>query len=169
MNASMNLMELNKNYNLNLSEDVSSRDRWDYNCMGFAIGTYEWEELDSFEYTYENWEEEESYAEVEERRNEVCYRCALELTLMHLRGNYPQMRIVDKDEAIEANEILIALRLAEEDFHFMRRFADGRWYEKCGASILRECTDTVEEDEWFSPSGGTCYNSKTIYLAVQNN
>ena len=88
---------------------------------------------------------------------------------MHLRGNYPQMRIVDKDEAIEANEILIALRLAEEDFHFMRRFADGRWYEKCGASILRECTDTVEEDEWFSPSGGTCYNSKTIYLAVQNN
>ena len=168
MNASMNLMELNKNYNLNLSEDVSSRDRWDYNCMGFAIGTYEWEELDSFELTYEDLEEE-SYAEVEKRRNDVCYRCALELTLMHLHGNYPQMRIVDKDEAIKASEMLIALKLAEEDFHFMRRFPDGKWYEKCGASVIRECTDTVEEDEWFTPSGCTCYNSETIYLAVEHN
>ena len=166
METVTNLMELDKNYNLNLSEDVRDRYGRDYNCMGFAIGTYEWEGLSSFEYTYEDEDEDVSYVELKARRDEVCYRCALEMTLMYLRGNYPRMRILENKDEIKSDETLIAMKVGEDDFHFMRRFPDGKWYEKCGGAMLRECTDVVEVAEWESAYGTYYYNSDTIYLAL---
>jgi hypothetical protein len=164
MEKATNLMELDKNYNLNLSEDICERSNRDYNCMGFAIGTYEWEGLSSFEYTYED--EVESYEEIKAQRDEVCYRCALEMTLMYLHGNYPRMRILNDKDEIKPDETLIAMKIGEDDFHFMRRFPDGKWYEKCGGSVLRECTDVVEDEEWESIYGSHYYDSDTIYLAL---
>lgn len=161
-----NLSILNKDYNLNLSTEVSERVDWDYNCMGFAIGTYEWEDLHSFDYTYEcDYEDED---EVFELRNSVCWSCADELVSLHkYNERYPKMRIVHNEHDLLDNEYLITMRLAEEDFHFMRRMDDGRWFEKCGPNILRECTDNVYDDVWYSIHHTNEYNSEIIFLAVE--
>jgi hypothetical protein len=164
MNTYPTLEEVNMNYELNLSQDVVERHDGEYNCMGFAIGTYEWEGLSSFEYTWEDGDV--SYEELKARRDEVCYRCALEMTLMYLRGNYPCMRILEDKDEIKPDETLIAMKVGEDDFHFMRRFPDGKWYEKCGGTVLRECTDVVEDAEWEAIYGTHYYDSDTIYLAL---
>ena len=49
----------------------------------------------------------------------------------------------------------------------MRRMSDGRWFEKCGNTILRECTDKVFDDEWKNPSGTISYDSDIHLFAVK--
>lgn len=160
------LLTLNEDYNLNLSTEVSERSGWDYNYMGFAIGTYEWEDLYNFKYTYESEYEDEE--EIWEARNEVCMSCADELVTLHeIDEKYPKMRVVRNENDLRDNEYLIAMRMAEEDFHFMRRMDDGRWFEKCGPNILRECTDKVYNDSWYSTLLVNEYNSMIIFLVVE--
>lgn len=158
-NEEIKLSDFNVNYNLNLSKDVSERVGWDYNCMGFAIGTYEWEDLYSFEST--DCEEDISV------RTDICYECAYELEMLWQQDSrYPKMRIVQSEEELADNEYLIAMRIAAEDFHFMRKMDDGRWFEKCGPNILRECTDTIYNDVWYSLMNINEYDSDIIFLAV---
>lgn len=162
------LCELSDAYGLNLSTEVSSRDNGFYNCMGFAIGTYEWDELGNFECSYEYDYDGNTVPDYMELRDAVCWDCADELENLHYSNPFfPKMRIVKSERDLLDNEYLIAMRVAEEDFHFMRRMSDGRWFEKCGPNILRECTDEVFDDEWISIFGLNVYNSVTVFLAVE--
>ena len=61
----------------------------------------------------------------------------------------------------------MAFRIGADDFHFMRRMPDGRWFEKCGSTILRECTDDVFGDAWDSITGDTNYDSDIYFFAVK--
>lgn len=162
------LCELSDAYGLNLSTEVSERADWDYNCMGFALGTYDWNGLCNFQYSYEFDYDNEEHSNYMEFRDEVCWECAAELENLHYTDPYfPKMRMVENEKNLHDNEYLIAMRVSEDDFHFMRRMSDGRWFEKCGAGILRECTDAVWEDEWISPNEEIFYNSVIILFAVE--
>lgn len=159
------LEEVNMNYELNLSQDVVERHDYEYNCMGFAIGTYEWEDLEDFEYT-DDLEDEDEYAV--SLRSSICYECALKLTLLSLYiENYPRMRVLEsRYEKLEDDEYLVAMKVSEDDYHFRRQMDDGKWYEKCGSGPIKECTDTVYDEDWWSLHGQLHYDSDTVYLAV---
>lgn len=165
METAINLMELDKNYNLNLSEDEAKRPDYEYNCMGFAIGTYEWEDLEDFEYTDDLEAEDEDAISL---RSSICYECALKMVLLsQYVENYPRMRVLDnRFEKLSDNEYMIAMKVSEDDYHFRRKMDDGKWYEKCGNGPIRECTDTVYDDDWWSLYGQLHYDSNTVYLAV---
>jgi hypothetical protein len=165
MNTYPTLEEVNMSYELNLSQDVVERHDNEYNCMGFAIGTYEWESLEDFEYTDDLEDEDEDAVSL---RSSICYECALKLTLLSLYiENYPRMRVLEsRYEKLEDDEYLIAMKVSEDDYHFCRQMDDGRWYEKCGSGPIRECTNTAYDEEWWSLCGQFHYDSNTVYLAV---
>lgn len=165
MNTYPTLEEVNMSYELNLSQDVVERHDCEYNCMGFAIGTYEWEDLEDFEYT-DDLEDEDEYAI--SLRSSICYECALKLTLLSLYvENYPRMRVLEnRYEKLEDDEYLVAMKVSEDDYHFRRQMDDGKWYEKCGSGPIRECTDTVYDEDWWGLHDQLHYDSNTVYLAV---
>lgn len=165
MSTYSTLEEVNMSYELNLSQDVVERHDYEYNCMGFAIGTYEWEDLEDFEYT-DCLEDEDEYAV--SLRSSICYECALKMVLLsQYVENYPRMRVLDnRFEKLSDDEYMIAMKISEDDYHFRRQMDDGKWYEKCGSGPIRECTDTVYDEDWWSLHGQLHYDSNTVYLAV---
>ena len=58
------LNTLNSTYQLNLDPSIIHKVESTYNCMGFALGTYEWEEFDTYGYLVDD---EECSEEVKEQ------------------------------------------------------------------------------------------------------
>ena len=69
-------------------------------------------------------------------------------------------------ESAYHNRVKQILKISEDDYHFRRQMDDGKWYEKCGSGPIRECTDTVYDEDWWSLHGQLHYDSNTVYLAV---
>lgn len=159
----VDLVTFATDYSLNLSRERAERlDRRGYNCMGFALNTFYWEDLYNFEEIYDD-----DFDFPMEERNRVCRDCVDEiLSLSDVRG-YPSIREVKSEADLQDEEYLMAFRIGADDFHFMRRMPDGRWFEKCGSTILRECTDNVFGDEWNCITGDTNYDSDIYLFAVK--
>lgn len=146
------LEELNDKYSLQLDERVASRFGSDYNCMGFALGTYEWENIYDFKET----------RELDELEREDCLAdCVSEITCF-----YP-VREIELEDKIEEDEYRIAMKVATDDFHFAREMEDGTWYEKCGAAMLRPFDRDTLYNDWYSATGSTVYDSETVFFAVK--
>ena len=153
------LVTLVTDYGLRLSREKAERlNRRGYNCMGFALNTFNWECLYDFEYTYDN-----DFEFLIKERNAVCRNCVDEILSLSNKQGYPLIREVNSEVDLQDGEYLMAFRIAADDFHFMRRMPDGRWFEKCGSTILRECTDKVFDNEWNCITGKINYDSD-IYL-----
>lgn len=155
----MTLTSISNEYGLALPTSVSSREGWDFNCMGFAFGTYEWDCIDGFtefdecvEGDYEGYEE---YLDVE-----------LPYGIESVLNCYDGVREVSLDDELAPDEYLVAMRYAQTDFHFMRQMSDGTWIEKCGAAQFRQHTKDILNEVWISPNGTNEYDSKIIYFAV---
>lgn len=150
-------------YHLNLSpEDARKISRQGYNCMGFALNTFQWETICNYQETYND-----DYDDPIEERNIVCQDCVSEILSLSDQLWFPQIREVETESDLQNGEYLVAFRTSEDDFHFMRRMSDGRWFEKCGNTILRECTDKVFDDDWKSISGDITYDSDIHLFAVK--
>ena len=163
LHEEVDLVTLVTDYGLNLSRERAERlNRRGYNCMGFALNTFNWEGLYDFEDTWDG-----DFEFPMEERNAVCRDCADEILSLSNEQGYPPIREVDSEADLQDGEYLMAFRIAADDFHFMRRMPDGRWFEKCGSTILRECTDRVFDDEWACITGETNYNSDIYLFAVK--
>ena len=134
------------NKNLSLEEVVNVRNG-QFNCMGFAFGrlgclSYGWDTGDVWTDAYSIEEDQEILG-------------------------LPTLRIIDSENELKDNEYLVAFRLAEDDFHFLRKFDDGKWYEKsgCCGEVLEYCNDI--EETWFSQFGCIEYDSEIVYFAVE--
>lgn len=163
LHEKIDLVTLVTDYGLNLSrERVERLNCSNYNCMGFALNTFNWECLYDFEYTYDN-----DFEFPIEKRNAVCRDCEDEILSLSNKQGYPLIREVNSEADLQEDEYLIVFRIAANDFHFMRRMSDGRWFEKCGSTILRECTDKVFDNEWNCITGKTNYDSDIYLFAVK--
>lgn len=163
MNITTNLTELNHRYNLGLSEEfteIKDESYGGYNCMGFALGSYDWDEIDVDGYGEEEIEmideDGDPYYEYEDSEPDInTLGCAVDEVLYYSDRittycdyedeetsiMYPHIRFLgylsDYSEAyynkqLEGSEYLMAMRLASDDFHFARKMKDGVWYHKPG-------------------------------------
>lgn len=134
------------------AENIVYFDEDDYNCMGYALGTFEWDEPVNFVSIYE-----EGYDDVED----VAYRCVEEIKC------YENVRIISSIDELEIDEYMIAFRTGCDDFHFVRQNSDGSWTHKKGSGIIEE----IEEKEVFSDiwcaERAYPYISKIYYFAVR--
>ena len=178
MNITTNLTELNHRYNLGLSEEfteIKDESFRGYNCMGFALGSYDWDEIDVYGYGEEYiGDDEDGCGEYEDGEPDIgilaeavdevlCYSDRIttyydyddeEISIM-----YPHIRFLgylcDHSEAyydkqLEGSEYLMAMRLASDDFHFARKMKDGVWYHKPGCLEIEamQYEDLYSDENW---------------------
>lgn len=129
-----------------------------YNCMGYALGTFDWEDIDSFRYTPYRCGEKR-YLEC---MNEILWECVDELL-----ERFPQIRLIKSPREKEIKERIIAFRLSETDFHWARLGADGIWTHKPGSSPIRIMSEEEFCGEWC-PQRVDPYISDVVFFAVSD-
>ena len=167
------LNTLNSTYQLNLDPSIIHKVESTYNCMGFALGTYEWEEFDTYGYLVDDEEcSEEVKEQIMREGIEEIVGCSridtyatyfeyddLTKTYNKLVRKYcfPEIRFIGiynkdlqlEDVHLEDNEALVLMRMGDDDFHFIKKMPDGKWYHKPGGNHIEEiCEDEVFSDYW---------------------
>lgn len=135
------------------NEDITYFDEDSYNCMGYALGTFEWEALDSF-------------VEIEREDPEFLADITLEC-VAELEDNFEYLRRIERPEDVLDNEYAIAFRMGYDDFHFLRQNSDGSWTHKPGNNVIQ----TISKEEVFSfawcPQRFFPYVSEIYFFAVR--
>lgn len=128
--------------NLERRRNLNNTPRGNFNCGGYALGTFSWympATNEDFDFCFDPTED------VVER-TECCVRHILEDFTGSIR------RISGVDECAD-DEYVIAFRLEgnpatwQDDFHFMRRDSSGVWRQKLGG---RPRIETVRKEIVFS-------------------
>lgn len=98
--------------NLNRSRNINNTDKFDYNCGGYALGTFSW--YTPFdEPTYINLRTSDDYDEIEETAVENILCDFPDLSLIS------SIDVRNKDIDYKTTEI-IAFRFSRNDFHFWK-------------------------------------------------
>ena len=135
-------------------------DRWDYNCGGYALETYDW---------YLPYDRDEGYFYINELLDEAGELVTLAQLKYRILADFPELKLVSQqevqDKLIDYHTYqIIAFRIelgGNCDFHFMKLGKNGSWYEKRGASykIHRHSFNDVFDDCWNGR-----YNSEIIFF-----
>jgi len=76
---------------------------------------------------------------------------------------FPDLVVVERDD-IKKNTRLVAVRMSRTDFHFLKRFPNGKWFHKYGDERIKTITKKeVFSSYWCDRS----YNSKIIFLGYK--
>ena len=156
------------------SNSILTLDRYDYNCGGFALGTFDWYVPSSYEEDYDN--ETIEQIEVTDIRQEYYnsrldhYDACDEIAnyfIKNMCNDLIGVREIEAESELKENEYLVAFKAAIDDFHYARRLSNGRWFHKMGSCEITEIQETqVYDDTWWLRM--TCgYNGRLRLLAVQ--
>lgn len=148
----------------------------EYNCGGYALGTYSW-----YLPYYDFETREEQVTDLISRGfNEYqIYRQLLSLDTKQMLSDFKErLRVIKNESDLLDTETLIAYRIFVEfnfyngklfyedsDFHFRVKRGD-RWFEKNGDDLIH----TVEDMSLFVPWIAQCgeYDSEVVLLALKN-
>lgn len=142
--------ETNDPFNLNNTRNALNTETRDYNCAGFALGTFSW------------------YCPDEEEHNE---RWTLRRRIRKYRANaiqkmldeFPNLRLIKKVDECANNEYVIAFRLADNDFHYIKRGLDNVWYHKRGICSI----ERISQEEVFGKTWYDRYKGKITLFAMR--
>ena len=156
MNIFAKLFGLNKKR----EEVFMGNNIYDFNCQGFAFGTYQWD------YPYDR-----AYRNVmfqAEEGNEFLIDEYLDITVNWLLDYYSgQLRVIDNVKEIEQGEEVIAYKVGAHDFHFMKRKSNGKWYHKPGASPIQSIAQREVFSKVWKNRSGTTYTSELVLFAFK--
>lgn len=111
------------NYERNRNFDNTSRDS--YNCAGYALETY------SCYCPYGDYDrmtkQGGSFNPIE--RNLMSYE-----SVRTILNDFPDTRLISTVKELHEDEYAFAFRVGDDDFHFVKRGANGHWYEKRGCT-----------------------------------
>lgn len=152
---------LEKLFGLNQKEETfMGNNIYDFNCQGFAFGTYQWD------YPYD-----QAYKGVMFTADEDNYYLIdeyLDITVNWLLNYYSsQLRVINNIKEIEQGEEVIAYRVGAHDFHFMKRKSNGKWYHKPGASPVQSVTQKEVFSKVWKNRSGTTYTSELVLFAFK--
>lgn len=139
--------------------NISNTSQYDYNCGGYALGTFNWY------CPYRNDGDHTSHLRMKMSVNDMA-RYYADFILEDFFGKIREIKSIT--ELLE-NERAIAFRCGVEDFHFCIRGHNGVWYHKPGCSYIRRIAKTeIFAKEWRSPSGLVYYDSQIILFAIKD-
>ena len=132
----------------------------DFNCQGFAFGTYEWD----FPY-------DRAYRNIMFTADEGDYYLIneyLNITVNWLLDFYSgQLRLIGDVKDANADEEVIAYKVGNRDFHFMKRKSNGKWYHKPGAMPIRVIKQKEVFKKVWKNDNGTTYTSDLVLFAFK--
>ena len=148
------------------SNRFKRKNKRDYNCGGYALGTYDWFVPYSCSYLDKYLEDDvekfwrESGYDINDY-NVMAERCINEM-IYYFNG---KLREIKKVSDAKADERVIAFRFGAGDFHFMIKGRKGhQWHSKMGVS---NSIDTFSEEYVMSdPDWGKIYFSDTYLMAM---
>ena len=167
-------------FNRNGERNRSNTDTYDYNCGGFALGTYSWympyHSDDQME-VYGRWDDIQMWLDVAKYANNIVDRTdarmtahtyvvsLLNLFVERILEDFPTVRRVQTFEEIKPDERIILFRTGADDFHFIVSFDHKHWWHKYGSNCIEElCEDEVFDTEWANGR----YFSPIAILAMPN-
>lgn len=128
---------------------IESRYYGEYNCGGFALGTYKWERPFPT-----SWETQKYFP--------FRFEKGIYILANSLRERFP-VRIVTSFHYISSNEYPVLFRVGARDFHFMRyNSLMDNWIHKMGNSSYIEVYNNPFKETWLHR-----YDSQLIRLAVK--
>ena len=136
--------------------NIKNTSKGDYNCGGYALGTFSWYqpvfEDSDFEFGFDC--EEEAVA----KTSECVYVMLREFRLRNIR------EIASIGE-LRKNEYAFAFRLSSDgDFHYIKRYSNGHWYHKRGNSpIIKQ----ISSYEVFHSVWCDRYDGPIVLMAVK--
>ena len=139
---------------------ITHDDMW-YNCFGYAIGTYDWEDCEDFiDYS------EFSYAALKDLSEEYMLNENLMIMLDYLLERFTTARRIFCISDATSAERVIAMRVGLDDFHFARLGSDGIWTHKPGRGCVREMTDEEFWSDCWCRETAFHYTSEIILIAL---
>lgn len=145
--------------NLKGLRNQRNTNQWDYNCGGYALGTFSW---------YCPCEDEENNGEYFgkydftpqqlENRTKDCVKKLLK--------DFSNLRIIHNIKELQQNELAVAFRISGDidDFHFILRKRNGQWFEKNGGGNIHRVTKNYALNRtWYAPFA--TYYGKIILFA----
>lgn len=130
-----------------------------YNCGGYALNTFSW---------YCPHHSGRKYGSTTEQGMLNTTDNAVKFML----NDFKDLRVITDLKELQSNEYAIAFRIGgiggEEDFHFMKRGKNGKWYHKPGGLGIQFIKkEEVFADKWVSKTwAGTCtYCGKLVLFA----
>ena len=146
-------------FNKNNNRNVRNTPKRNYNCGGYALGTFSWycphnEEDDTFfGYDYGFDTQEEAWVKT---------MYAVSKMILDFEGN---LRMIKSLEQLHKNtERVVAFRLSSDgDFHYIKKTKNG-WHHKCGASrYIRR----MSEHDVFHTNWNNRYDGPIVLLAIK--
>ena len=141
--------------------NATNTDIDDYNCGGYALGTFSW----YCPYHDIKWAHrwERSGKALRGYKREF-----MRQAIKTLLKDFPTLRRIHLPIEATPNERVIALRLADHDFHFMYRGLNKVWYQKMGGTELQRVPKAqVTARAWNNYYGEPTYKGKIVYFAMK--
>lgn len=138
-------------FNIHNARNAENTDQFDYNCGGYALGTFSWYLPSRTDEMWGFWlrRDKSELAEI----TEMAVKVMLE--------DFADLRVISSVDEVQTNEFAIAFRCSSDgDFHYVRQFRN-RWYHKCGVSDIY----TMEEEEVFSAVWRCRYDGPIVLFA----
>ena len=172
-------------FNANGTRNANNTDEDDYNCAGYALNTFSW--YIPYKYDVDEEEFDIECMLMDEMSKEEIYEVKLAEYINRMLKDFSNLRVLTSPTDVKSNERLIYFRIFYEllseksfesdngskisideqihtDFHY-RYFENGKWWEKCGGSELREVPIEEMKGPWIC--GSNIYDSRTVYLALK--
>lgn len=128
-----------------------------YNCGGYAFGIFSWLHCNTDRKPLDY-----CYCENAYQRKRVRDDC-----VAHLLRTVPNIRVVRRDEHLNPDEYLVAFRMSNTDFHFIKQKPDGSWWHKSGGTEIRPFEGNPFGREWKRRDGAPSYRYKITLFAVK--
>lgn len=139
-------------FNHNNARNAENTDQFDYNCAGFALGTFSWYLPTRTNGMWGSWfENDEEIAKL----TQECVQVMLE--------DFADLRVIADMSELGIGEYAIAFRLsADGDFHYIKQVFYGDWKHKTGIGNIYEISqEEVFTTEWC----GGRYNGPIVLFA----
>lgn len=132
-------------FNIAKERNTMNTDREEYNCGGYALGCYSW----YCPFTHQ-------VRDFKKNVNQIL-------------KDFHNTRLIDNIQDLMPNEYMVAFRLSQDDFHFMKRSKNGVWREKRGSQLeIHIVPKSVVFGEVWSPHRyDNGYRGKIAFFAVK--
>lgn len=147
-------------FNKNNNRNIRNTPKRNYNCGGYALGTFSWycphAEEDDAQMGRHNY----SFDAQEEAWIKTMY--AVSKMVLDFEGNLRMIKTLD--QLHKETERVVAFRLSSDgDFHYIKKDKNG-WHHKCGGSRYIRY---MSEHDVFNTKWNNHYDGPIVLLAIK--
>ena len=149
--------------NLKGLRNQRNTNQWDYNCGGYALGTFSWycpceDEENNGDYFGDELGNGFSVEKLESRTQDCINK---------MLNDFDNLRVINSIEELQKNELAVAFRISGvvDDFHFMLRKRNGQWFEKNGGGSIHRVEKDYALNQTWHGNFFTSYYGRIVLFA----